>query len=108
MHGLSIEELLENQPTKYKLALYKPPIHLNSNVKQLHISSKMERHNYRSGCGVMHICSHLKEEVALATYRKCRKIRWDKHSRFQPYEVFCGNTFAMHWPSVLLVSWGKP
>ena len=36
-------------------------------------------------------------KIFLATkvgiYRKRGKIRWAKHSRFQPYEVFRGNTF---------------
>ena len=32
------------------------------------------------------------------TCRKRGKIRWAKHSRFQPYKVFHGNTFAVHWP----------
>ena len=31
------------------------------------------------------------------TYHKCGKIRWTKHTWFQPYEVFHRNTFAMPW-----------
>jgi len=30
-------------------------------------------------------------------YRKRGKFRWAKLSRFWPYEVFRGNTFAVHW-----------
>ena len=30
------------------------------------------------------------------------KIRWAKHLRFQPYEVFRRNTFAVHWPLVFI------
>ena len=30
------------------------------------------------------------------------KIRWAKHSRFQPYEVLRRNTFAVHWPLVFI------
>ena len=36
-------------------------------------------------------------------YRKWEKIRWAKYSRFQPYEVFHGNTFAVPWPAVFIV-----
>ena len=35
-------------------------------------------------------------------YRKHGKIRWAKHSRFQPYEVFRRNIYAMHWPPVFI------
>ena len=35
-------------------------------------------------------------------YRKRGKIRWAKHLRFQPYEVFRGNTFTVHWPPVFI------
>ena len=35
-------------------------------------------------------------------YHKQEKIRWAKHSRFQLYEVFCGNTFAVYWPPVFI------
>ena len=33
-------------------------------------------------------------------YCKRGKMLWAKYSRFQPYEVSCGNTFAGHWPPV--------
>ena len=36
-------------------------------------------------------------------YRRRGKIRWAKHSRFQLYEVFRGNTFAVHWPPVFII-----
>ena len=36
-------------------------------------------------------------------YRRRGKIRWVKHLRIQPYEVFCGNTFTVHWPSVFIL-----
>ena len=36
-------------------------------------------------------------------YRKYGKIRWAKHSRFQPDEVFCGSNLAVHWPPVLKI-----
>ena len=39
----------------------------------------------------------------ITKYRKCVKIRWAKHSWFQPYEVFCENAFAVHWPPVFIV-----
>ena len=38
----------------------------------------------------------------VTTYRKRGKIRWAKHSRFQPYEVFRGNTFAVQWSPVFI------
>ena len=44
------------------------------------------------------------------TYRKRGKICWAKYLRFQPYEAFCGNTFAVHWPPCLPIaknSWGN-
>ena len=37
-------------------------------------------------------CSISQENMV---YRRHRKIRWAKHSRFQPYDVFCENTFAI-------------
>ena len=40
--------------------------------------------------------------VDIMYYRKRGKIRWAKHSRFQPYEVFHGNTFAVQWPPVFI------
>ena len=36
-------------------------------------------------------------------YRKRGKIRWEKHSRFQPYEVFRGNTLVEPWPAVFII-----
>ena len=39
----------------------------------------------------------------MEAYRKRGKIRWAKHLRFQPYKVFCGNTFAVHWPTVFII-----
>ena len=38
----------------------------------------------------------------IPAYRRHGKIRWAKHSWFQPYEDFCGNTFAVHWPPVFI------
>ena len=35
-------------------------------------------------------------------YSKRGKIRWAKHSRFQPYEIFRENTVAVHWPPVFI------
>ena len=40
---------------------------------------------------------------AIAIYHKRAKIRWAKHSQFQPYEVFRGNTFVMPWLAVFIV-----
>ena len=40
--------------------------------------------------------------LSVLQYRKRGKIRWAKHSWFQFYEVFCGNTFAVHWPPVFI------
>ena len=37
------------------------------------------------------------------TYLKRGKIPWAKHSCFQPYEVFHGNTFTVPWPAVFIV-----
>ena len=34
---------------------------------------------------------------------KCGNIHYAKYSRFQPYEVFCGNTFAVPWPAVFVI-----
>ena len=36
-------------------------------------------------------------------YRRQGRIHWAKHSRFQPYEFFCGNTFAVPWPAVFII-----
>ena len=36
-------------------------------------------------------------------YRKWGKVHWDKHSQFQPYEVFHGNIFEVPWPSVFII-----
>ena len=36
-------------------------------------------------------------------YCKWGKIRWAKHLRFQPYEVFHGNTFVVPWPAVFII-----
>ena len=41
-------------------------------------------------------------QVSFSTYRTRGKIRWAKLLRFQPYEDFHGNTFAVHWPSVFI------
>ena len=38
--------------------------------------------------------------IAIASYHRRGKIRWAKHSRFQPYEVLRGNTFAVPGPAV--------
>ena len=35
-------------------------------------------------------------------YRKRGENLWAKHSRCQPYEVFRGNIFAVHWPPVFI------
>ena len=40
--------------------------------------------------------------ILSCTYRRRRKIRWAKHLRFQPYELFRRNTFAVHWPPVFI------
>ena len=42
------------------------------------------------------------QNICGCDYRRRGKIRWTKHLWFQPYEVFCGNTFAMHWPPVFI------
>ena len=36
-------------------------------------------------------------------YHKRGKIHWVKHPWFQPYEAFCGNTFAIPWPPVFII-----
>ena len=36
-------------------------------------------------------------------YRKRGKIRWAKHSWFQPYEDFRRNTFVVPWPAVRII-----
>ena len=40
--------------------------------------------------------------ILTVLYRRRGKIRWAKHSQFQPYEVFHGNTFTVHWPPVFI------
>ena len=51
------------------------------------------------------------DRLAPLIYRKRGKIRRAKHSRFQPCEVFRGNTSAVHWASVFIIrsgySYGK-
>ena len=48
---------------------------------------------------------HMPQYVAsyVHNYRKHGKIHWAKHSWFQPYEVFCGNTFTVPWPAVFIM-----
>ena len=46
--------------------------------------------------------NQLSYELSVA-YRKRGKIRWAKHSWFQPYKVFCRNTFVVHWPPVFII-----
>ena len=48
-HGLTIEAHCTIQPNESKLALYKPLLHFNSQLKQLYISSKMECFSYKEG-----------------------------------------------------------
>ena len=40
--------------------------------------------------------------VCFIVYRRRGKIRWAKHSQFQPYEVLRGNTFMVQWPPVFI------
>ena len=49
---------------------------------------------------LQYICDHTKMPH---TYREWGKIHWAKHLWFQPYEVFCGNTFVVPWPAVLII-----
>ena len=51
-HGLSTDACHGKQPNKYKLELYKPPVHFNSSLKWLYISSKIEYFGYKGGCNV--------------------------------------------------------
>ena len=53
-HGLSIDECLENQPNKRKLALYNLSILFNSSLKQLYISSETECFSYKGRYGMTH------------------------------------------------------
>ena len=50
--GLTIEACHRNQPNKRKLALYKPLLHLYSNIKQLYISNNIKCFSYKGGCGI--------------------------------------------------------
>ena len=68
--GLRIEVRRRNQPNKSKLALYKPLLRLYSHLKQPPISNKAKRFNYKGGYGVRSRIKALKEELALATYRR--------------------------------------
>ena len=52
-HDFDIDARHQNQPNKHKLALYKPLIHLNSSLKWLYISSKIEYFSYKGGCSKM-------------------------------------------------------
>ena len=45
---------------------------------------------------------HQKCTKIIAVYHKRGKIRWAKHLQFQPYEVFRGNTFMVHWPPLFI------
>ena len=36
-------------------------------------------------------------------YHKCGKIRWTEHLQFQPYEIFRGYTFTVHWPPLFII-----
>ena len=66
-HGLSIDTC-ENQRNKYKVALYKPSIHFNSNLKWFCISSKTEHFSHKDGWDLTCI-EALKEQLAWATYK---------------------------------------
>ena len=48
--------------------------------------------------------NYQKPQLIAKSIRKRGKIRLAKHSWFQPYEVFCRNTFAVPWPEVF-VTW---
>ena len=50
--GLRNEAHHRNQPNKSELALYKPLLHFSSHLKQLYMSNKTERFNYKDGCGM--------------------------------------------------------
>ena len=55
-HGISIDACCEILSNKTKLALYNPPIHLNSHLKWLYISNKAENFSYKGRCGVCRCC----------------------------------------------------
>ena len=41
--------------------------------------------------------------IYINIYHRWGKFCWAKLSRFWSYEVFCGNTFAVHWLGVLML-----
>ena len=50
--------------------------------------------------------NYRKPQLIAKAYRVRGKIRWAKHSWFQPYEAFPRNTFAVPWPEVFII-WVK-
>ena len=54
-YDLSIDACCRNQPDK--LVLYRPLIHFNSNLKQLHISNNTVQFSYKDECGIC-VCVH--------------------------------------------------
>ena len=53
--------------------------------------------------GIKTVCLYAKHMNVAINYHRRVKIRWAKYSWFQPYEVFRGNTFVVHWPLVFIV-----
>ena len=51
---------------------------------------------------INYVSNHIACVIILLQYHRRAMICWAKHSRFQPYEVFCGNTFTVHWPPVFI------
>ena len=49
--GISIHARHGNLPGKSKLVLHKPLLHRKNKKKQLQLSNKEERFNYKGGCG---------------------------------------------------------
>ena len=50
--GLTIEVHHKTQPNKSKIALYKPLLHVYSDLKKQYTSRKTERFSYGDGCGI--------------------------------------------------------
>ena len=50
--ALQLVLIIDTNPIRVYLVLYKALIHCNSHLKQLYSSNKMERFSYVGGCGV--------------------------------------------------------
>ena len=64
--------------------------------------SKNQTREFHAAIHRSDLCAHVFVDEFRPCYRRRGKIRWAKHSWFQPYEDIRGSTFAVHWPPVFI------